>query len=65
VSEPERWQPRHEYHAGDIVLDDFDLPNNLDTQPGGVFRALADLRSGFVSPRYVVVDRPGEFWERV
>jgi hypothetical protein len=59
-----RWEPLAEYHAGDIVLDNHDMPHGLDTQPGGHFRALTNLRSGYLNPRYVAADKPGEYWER-
>lgn len=66
-----RWEPLSAWLKGDLAVDD-DLTFVINetrrgehTERPGVFRALADQRSGFLGPRYSVVDFPGEFWERV
>lgn len=53
------------YLAGDTV-DDLgeETEGWKHKEPEGAFRALADIRSGYLSPRYVAIDKPA-MWERV
>jgi hypothetical protein len=59
------WRVMEIFAMNDVVSDFRETAEGEHTEPGGYFRSLADQRSGYLNPRYVVLDRPGEFWERI
>lgn len=61
---PRLWEPLEVYRKGERVIDR-ERDDVRHTEEGGVFEALADHRAGYLNPRYVAKDRPGEFWKRV
>lgn len=64
AAQPRLWEPLEVYRKGERVIDR-ERDDVRHMEEGGVFEALADHRAGYLNPRYVAKDRPGEFWKRV